>query len=223
MNTHPILFSPPMVQSLLNGRKTMTRRLNGLEEINKNPNDWQFEWADYCLKKPWRFTQKSSINVKSVADRSFYQAECKCPYGKTGDILWVRETWKVPNPNGKPNYQYKADWDKYNTGVTFKWKPSIFMPKAACRIFLKITDIRVARLQDISNIDAINEGIEITHDYGDGFYSYKNYNSKETSDWEVPSLSFMTLWQSINGEDSWNSNPWVWVISFEHTEKPENF
>jgi len=88
MKELPILFSTPMVLAILKDEKSMTRRTNGLEEINENPDDWQFEWADYYLKKPWRFTQKSTVNKQSLEDRSFNQAALKCPYGWSGDILW---------------------------------------------------------------------------------------------------------------------------------------
>ena len=159
----PLLFSTPMVKAEQAGRKTKTRRTKGLELINKNPDDWQFEWADYALKLPWRFTQKSTLNVKSLADRSFNQVALKCPYGQIGDVLWVRETWApILDINGKkplPDaYIYKADLEDFP--VDWNWKPSLFMTKAVCRTFLEITNIRVERLQDITEQDAINEGVE---------------------------------------------------------------
>ena len=116
------------------------------------------------------------------------------------------------------------DMDKPLSG----WKPSIFMPKEAARIFLKVTNVRVEKLQDISEEDAIAEGIAVSSKVGsDGHYYYKDYN--DTTDWpEVgwmhASTSFQTLWQSINAKKyPWESNPWVWVYDFERIEKPKNF
>ena len=220
----PLLFSTPMVQAEQAGRKTKTRRTKGLELINTNPDDWQFEWADYALKLPWRFTQKSTVNEKSLTDRSFNQAALKCPYGQLGDVLWVRETWapildineKKPLPDA---YIYKADFEDYP--VDWNWRPNIFMPKAACRTFLEITNIRVERLQEITEQDAIAEGV-LEKESANRGYVYMNYLTKSYGDIGADG-SFETLWQSINGEDSWEANPFVWVIEFKPIEKPENF
>ncbi|HEY9363866.1 MAG TPA: hypothetical protein VIQ00_11425, partial [Chitinophagaceae bacterium] len=139
----------------------------------------------------------------------------KCPYGKIGDVLWVRETSRINYeeyniPGGisfKKIIEYKADY-KNDTSIR-KWKPSIFMPKAACRIFLEITDIKVERLQDISGEDAINEGVKVTSMWplciGDAYRAFKS------------------LWQKINGKNSWEVNLFVWVISFRKINKPKNF
>jgi hypothetical protein len=97
------------------------------------------------------------------------------------------------------------------------WKPSIFMPKAACRIFLEITDVKVERLQDISEEDAINEGVELLPNN-----RYKYYLS-EYFDCINAVHSFQTLWKSINGAESWEANPFVWAIEFKQITKPENF
>lgn len=224
----PILFSNDMVKAILVMLKTMTRRTKGLEVINQNPDDWQFEWADFCLDKPWRFTQKSSINDQSLKDRSFHQEAIKCPYGKTGDVLWVRETWaRVPfsaynqsidvsqlpiDPEGWEVAVFKAGWDRSAP----RWKPSIHMPKVAARIWLEITDIRVERLQDISDVDAASEGIDRkTEKKKAGMCTfYKDYCNRNDWYWSAKA-SFMSLWQKINGRESWRANPWVWVISFK--------
>ena len=209
----PILFSTPMVDAILAGRKTQTRRVNGLEVINVNPNDWQFEWADYALRKPWRFTQKSSLNEQKLSDNSFNQEAISCPYGNLGDVLWVRETWCLCTPYGPEDYYYgyKVDSgvrikasDKYDYQSPDIWKPSIHMPKDAARIFLEITNIRVERLQDISEEDAIKEGIQFNPD-APAAVSNKG--------------AFAKLWESINGKESWKANPWVWVFEFKQIEK----
>lgn len=189
----PILFSTPMVQAILDGRKTQTRR----------------------VIKP---------HLTDVA--SFI----KCPYGKPGDVLWVRETWQETtslHPSDQNyGYIYKAsdngrEWE--NNSENWKWKPSLFMPKQACRIFLKIKDVRVERLQDIDKQSAINEGVQIIFDAETHVPVYKKYNLKETLGTINPILSFYILWETINGKGSVELNPWVWVIEFEQIEKPKNF
>jgi hypothetical protein len=130
----------------------------------------------------------------------------KCPFGEVGDIIWVRETFApIINTEGQETFVYKADDDFYKDTIEdWKgWKPSLFMPKDACRLFLKITNIRVERLQDISEADAEYEGAKkmpLEH-LGGAFPNHKS--------------GFESLWQSINGKESWDSNPYVWVIEFE--------
>lgn len=182
----PILFSTPMVQSVLNGSKTQTRRL-----------------------------------FKAKGGQSWYT----CPYGQVGDILWVRESFYEPmfeGLNGK--YYYKADLEKQ--GWDFKWKPSLFMPKDACRLFLEITDIRIERLQKISDEDCKSEGIkrEIFTPTGEEFYYFYPCNDlRDDSYLDSPKTSFYSLWKSINGQLSWDDNPFVWVISFKVVERPYGF
>ena len=212
----PLLFASLMVNATFAGIKEMTRRTKGLEEINVNPDDWQFEWADFALKYPFRFTQKSSVNDKSLADNSFYQAEAKCPYGKVGDILWVRETF-VENKGQLPTdlgFVYKAELGvnelEYSKELKVKWKPSLFMPKSACRLFLEITNVRVERLKSIKEIDCLKEGAvplgASIIGCKDGAFGF-----------------FKDLWISINGQNNWELNPWVWVISFKVVECPYGF
>lgn len=196
MKQHPILFSTPMMQALLAGRKTQTRRTAGLSEINKNPDDWQFEWADYSLDKPWRFTQLSTVNEKSLSERSFNQVALKCSYGWAGDELWVRETWaktvnvncmdnwparphkllEVEDVHGKPHsaiiyaadgYWQWCDDDGFTTDKSY-WKPAIHMPREASRFLLKVKHIKPQRIADISEADCIAEGIEPVQSFDSG-------------------------------------------------------
>ena len=202
----PILFSTPMVQAILKGLKTMTRRKIKLYKADEHPLRQTSEWM---------------------------QENNTCPYGKVGDVLWVRETFvKVITIYGGEAFIYKADDNCYKDTIEDwqGWKPSLFMPKAACRIFLKIIDIRVERLKDITREDAINEGIISWVDKRMKskpvrYASYCDFdNPKDPATYtSCPINSFETLWQSINGKDSWEGNPWVWVISFERIEKPEKF
>lgn len=217
MTERPTLFSTPMVQAILALLKGMTRRTKGLEKINQNPNDWQFEWADFCLEKPWRFTYKPSVNKQSLADRDFYQEALKCPYGQPGDLLWVRECFGYYSNT----LFYKAD----DSLAAEKWKPSIHMPKAAARIWLQVEEIRVERLQDISEEDAESEGVQwIRRTSGICFMDYT------ISEYVFPMTaknSFKSLWKKINGNDwniGWDINPWVWVVKFKvlsTTGKPQ--
>jgi hypothetical protein len=250
MKQHPILFSTPMVKAILEGRKTQTRRI-----IKPQPDDsglWNDTEFPRSLQSPLKGWNGSTDDGNS--------REWKCPYGKVGDVLWVRETWAkacLSEDGASPiegtdwKYWYKADndwqnkeWhhpDKDGPQDSPKWKPSIHMPKSACRIFLETTDIRAERLQDISEEDAIAEGVrdEIDgsgvwpRDYslcpmcgGTGlhFGLGENLGVTEVSCETCTTYKkrFKILWQSINGEESWNSNPWVWVISFKQIDKPIN-
>lgn len=187
---HPILFSTEMVKAIQEGRKTMTRRI--IKGLPGNVNNIWFDRAEWIVE-----------NDKGQC----WDKKLKCPYGKVGDVLWVRETTTLESITDKAPFHtiYKADvGENYPMGSS-NWTPSIFMPKAACRIFLEITDIRVERLRDISEEDAKAEGVyvaECCHAYYHGF---------------------SLLWQKINGAESWDANPWVWAISFKRITKPENF
>lgn len=193
MQTHPILFSTPMVQAILEGRKTMTRRI-----VKPNP----------------RISSDPSKVGEIIKDLNLLTA---CDYGYYGYILWVKETYSKEATifnDSKSQIIYKADDHVAESEI--KWKPSIFMPKSACRIFLQITDLRVERLDSITEEDAISEGvIKLSDNY------YKDY-AERASGFHYAGQSFRSLWKKINGDESWNFNPWVWVISFERCEKPEN-
>jgi hypothetical protein len=137
-----------------------------------------------------------------------YGAQCIKPPYQPGDIIYVRETWKKA-PNG---YYYYEDWQRNDIADVTKWKPSIHMPKEAARIWLKVTDVRVERLQDIDGKGCVKEGIE-------------EEPLKYVGDEFVKGM-FHDLWDStIKKSDldrySWDANPWVWVIEFERCEKPE--
>jgi hypothetical protein len=199
MKERPILFSTPMVQAILQGRKTQTRRI-----VNPQP----LTGMTHVAGNLWRpLEQPPSLNGKLLG----------CQYGKRGDILWVRETWGKAQSNyaHSDTYLYKADDYPDDFSPVAKWKPSIHMPKEAARIFLKIIDVRVERLQEISQEDAISEGIEFKID--ETSVSLNSYKIYEANNWwdENPIQSFKSLWESINGQESWNKNPWVWVIEFE--------
>jgi len=227
MKQTPILFSTAMVQAILEGRKTQTRRVVKPQPDADCPpqkvpmySELEPHWGKFCI---------TDIHGESHL--------LKCPYGQPGDVLWVRETWqhtKVLNINPEDDnygYVYKADRQPWEDFDGWTWKPSLFMPKEACRLFLRVTNVRVERLQDISDDDACEEGIDVktiqNADAGDYNCYPRNYmiSEKEADGWpylneEQYVESFATLWYSINGEQSWRDNPWVWVVEFERIEKP---
>jgi len=201
----PILFSTAMVQAILDGRKTQTRR------VVKGP----VMMLDYVVA-----------------------TTVPCPYGQPVDTLWVRETWAHTlqlniNPEDENyGYVYKADGQPWEDYEGWRWKPSIHMPREAARLFLRIKSVRVERLQEISEDDACEEGIEIktipNADAGDYNCYPRNYmiSEKDADGWpyfkeEQYIESFQSLWQSIKGPESWEANPFVWVVEFERITREE--
>lgn len=201
MEIKPILFSTEMVQAILEGRKKMTRRTKGI------PNFKHDDYTCFDVRNGWFWFYSYKC--------SFDRIKLKAPY-YIGDILWVRESFFIYSDNV---FLYKADLIRY---LTKGWRPSIHMPKEACRIFLKVTDVRCERLHEITEQDAIDEGILY---YGKGVGAktqFKNYY--DTGGWfQNPIMSFESLWAKINGQASWDANPYVWVISFERCDRPDNF
>lgn len=202
MKERPIIFSTAMVQAILEGRKIMTRRIVKLSEFgDSDTRGYKYHFRD--KKGRWN----------DVTDESLIKF---CPYGNPGDHLWVKETFAKVKSKG--TYLYKSDKMFDNCGpseIEWKWTPSIYMPRLASRITLEITDVRVERLQDITEQDAIKEGV-FRKKQEDGTYWHGNYGHPDGVGPLLNAIeSFRSLWLSINGEDSWNQNPWVWVISFE--------
>lgn len=210
----PILFSTPMVQGILQGRKLITRRTNGLERINDTPES--FELVNTFVQGENLF---ASFLLHRVAGYKI-----KCPYGKPGDQLWVRETWTT-DLFGRNVYK-ATDGEKDGVGRKFIFSPSIHMPRAACRLLLEITDIRVERLQGITETDAVAEGVEPLAGAMNGHWMHYcpqlHFDKQLLADacpfTESARGSFFTLWESINGVDSTDLNPWLWVIKFKVVE-----
>ena len=214
-------FSVGNTKRKLAGQKdTRTLQLWG-----KSPD----EQIDRCGKGSYSLGSRKGIgftkaNCKDIGDVSIRHTSYM--RFKIGNTLWVRETWqhtKCLNINSEDEnygFVYKADELGEFEDIGIKWKPSLFMPKEACRIFLKIKRISIERLNNISEKDAIKEGvIELEKNH-----SWVDYHDK-TNDYGCGSAkaSYMTLWQKINGKKSWAQNPWVWVYSFEKINKPKNF
>lgn len=202
----PILFSEVMVQAILEGRKTQTRRIIKPQPLVHND----------VIKMPIPIDEYSKL-IKKYSKMGYTQIYTKgvlegmiaplCKY-EVGDVLWVRETWQYVDFCGDDNgYVYRATDPDWETMEEWKWKPSIFMPRAACRIFLKVKSIRAERLQDISEEDSLSEGIIDRKPFG--FTAFGIDQSMTAKD------SFKYLWTQINGEKSWESNPFVWVVEFE--------
>jgi hypothetical protein len=221
----PILMSRPMARQTRDNNKTNTRRLKGLEEINECPERWTLESIEDGRAIFEYRDQTTSIS-------SFIP----CPYGAVGDCLWVRETWSTsakwnylkPSdlPIGIEDIYFAADYDEDRLEGLKPWRPSIFLPRRYSRFLLKITDIRAERLQDISEDDAVAEGVEKNVLPGcewreaDGWRDYTVPLFSEGFPCVSPADSFITLWQSINGFESAEMNPWVWVLKYEKDVSP---
>ena len=194
MAIKPMLFNTEMVQAILEGRKTVTRR------VVKFKAGWNPKFTGYM---PDGDVLYGSNNIPAV----------NAPY-KAGDVLWVRETWSLlETVYGVPYYAYKADDNSlhHSSGENFaKWCPSIHMPREAARIFLRVTDVRAKRLQDMSVDDVFKEGVFV-----------KSTFEHIWDRWRL-------IWDdTIKPKDrhtyGWEADPWTWVIEFERCEKPEGW
>ena len=226
----PILFNTEMVRAILDGRKTQTRRLikpqpearlcYAFAGSRGMPGTWGYPSKD--AEKNWGPEWKLPDNLKEP-DRRW------TPPCHTDDILWVRETWAhVKFGNGEWHYEYRANCEdptKFSNGSFAEWHPSIHMPKEAARLFLKVTNVRVERLQDISKEDVKSEGTNM-----DDWYDYDDYQHRTCDGLAGDGISVRfetlkgffghTVWDStMNNLEQWekygwDANPWVWVIEF---------
>ncbi len=209
IKTRPILFSGPMVRALLDGRKTQTRRIVKAKDAD----------ASRCITMPmlmqnvyeWRQQDGRWFGIEGY-DTLVY---CDCPYGHVGDRLWVRETWMPFDDDhriGDCKYAYRASTstdgedirkEYIRCGRKYQWRPSILMPRAASRITLEVVNVRVERLKDISEEDANAEG------FGLGVTIIAERFGRYMS---AGQYAFASLWEKLNGKESWKQNPWVWVV-----------
>lgn len=199
MKSRPILFRGRLVRAILDGRKTQTRRV-----IEPQPSDYCGSLRYDAHERDWFGWDERNERIHGI---------WKCPYGQSGDRLWVRENAILTDePDGFWRVKYQADeaWrdvGPFESEPTFQrwkkrrknWRPSIHLPRWASRITLEITEIRAERLQGISEKDAEAEGVQ-------------------TASWTARQ-GFCNGWQSIYGRDSWESNPWVWVVKFNRITK----
>lgn len=207
MKERPIIFSAPMVQAILEGRKTQTRRIVKTDIANFLEDGWEPQERMY-----------------ETRDGDIVPAHTLCPYGQPGDRLWVRETWaEFSGIEPKVTYVYRAD-GLYDTPAKEhlcdnRWRPSIHMPRAASRILLEITDVRVERLQEITERDAKREGAEYGYFDVDGkFVSFDEETVRRLNQYGSYRRGFLHIWKSIHSTESWNRNPWVWVITFKRIQ-----
>lgn len=204
MKERPILFSAPMVRAILEGRKSMTRRVAKLNVAGRLGR----------LSNQWHPDIPGAVAV--------------CPYGQAGDRLWVREAHTIyatygqgrsdgqrwgpwgglpttVSPDGMQIAYYREGFDRCDPG---RWRPSIHMPRWASRITLEVTGVRVERLQDISTEDALAEGVRV----------HSDHHKKPRDSVYSPVQAFRDLWENINDAGSWDANPWVWVVEFKRIE-----
>jgi hypothetical protein len=221
----PILFSTEMVQAILEGRKTQTRREVNFPEV----------WPDLLDDLHSKLVVKDK-EVFNLAGEHQYNLRDR--FGKPGDVLWVRESWAHNRLGTGWPFHYIALNDTFSNPENEKWKPSIHMPKAACRIWLRVKSVRVERLQDISEKDIIAEGVRIpvsnkstennkvVLELGakDKAISFLPKGKEKLSQKDYLFAFWAELWCKVNGRESWDANPWVWVVEFERLDaKPESF
>lgn len=229
-------MSAPMVRAILEGRKTQTRRM-----VKAGPHSWD---PAVTAVEPslianagdlWDFRREMASPVAM-----------RCPYGVPGDRLWVRETW-FPDPpidgswpgdiswqderriDGVPAHYRKpkhcifaASWD----GIDLRWRPGSHMPRWASRITLEVTGVRVERLHAITDADAAAEGVVSgripADDYGPERIGYVlGRDDGKCVLYPSERRAFEVGWSLINGQDSWDANPWVWVVAFRRVEAQE--
>ncbi|WP_396266899.1 hypothetical protein [Klebsiella pneumoniae] len=205
MKERGMIFNGEMVRALLDGRKTQTRRpikwkQTRFTEIGEREDGSKWPWSE---------------DAEHACD--FWHP---CPFGAVGDRIWVRETWAEAGASAPDLKLYRANYPEHVPSIyenvppaeEIRWTPSIHMPRTASRILLEITDVRVERLNSISQEDAQAEGLELT--------GWRPTYSDPDSGGEVmtPYDNFAELWSSIYGDESWQANPWVWVIEFKRVE-----
>lgn len=223
MKSQGILFKEAMVRAILDGRKTQTRRL-----VKPQPSNSEAPWPD----------NGSCITISDVMENPDYYSKCSLIPYPPGTILYIKETFSLDAVSMYPcpPVWYRATDDIQSDGIhtcpkstmrlipwadclacwekghgKFKWKPSIFMPRALSRLWLRVTNVRVERLQSISEEDAIAEGVDLNGPVG---------HIPTALEMGKARYQYANLWNSINGQGSWDANPFVWVYSFERIERP---
>lgn len=227
MTERGMIFNAEMVRAILDGRKTQTRRIMKVQpesnqlglllitDSTKHSDIGKYHWAE------------SNATGNHVRSKLFL-----CPFGAVGDRIWVREGFFPAPLEMQSEPPRKTIWNiAYRDGMQMeklapaeynptiynyeRWTPSIHMPRWASRILLEITDVRIERLNAISEEDATAEGVppagSLLPDYPGTFLTPKG-------DFATAKVAFQRLWESIHGEESWKANSWVWVISFKRVE-----
>ena len=212
MKERPILSTPENAQKMHDGKKVQTRRTNRLDEVNN------------C--KHWDYPQMTRPGIATFLDSTqanpYNNAlDVKCPYGQVGDRLWIREAFCLCGKEGSKKPLYHGQCEEYKSLKPI-WNPSLHMPRWACRTVVELTDIRVERVQEISEEDCIAEGVELlegSYNPDDFTGLWKNYDRRQSAEyWNSPIDSYHSLWASINGQDSWAQNPFCWVLTFRKVD-----
>lgn len=201
MKERPVIFNSEMVRALLEGRKTQTRRVINPQPTLSERTGFNWKGAAYGIGSTYRDTVRNFASCFKV-----------CPFGQVGDRLWVRETFGEAGGNAPELQLYRANYPAHvpahyeNVPAVeeIRWKPSIHMPRAASRILLEITAVRVERLNSISEVDAKAEGYPVEREVDAGAHD--------------PWLWFRDLWDGIYPDNTFKVNPWVWVIEFKRVE-----
>ena len=215
MRERGIVFNAEMVRAVLDGRKTQTRRIMKNQPVPSKTREGDFWFSCNMTRSMVHVSDFIPGNCANLPDAHEYFSMC-CPFGAVGDRLWVRETWAEAGGSAPELQLYRANYpahvpSKYENvppPESIRWRPSIHMPRWASRITLEITGVRVERLDGISNADAMSEGVGVAY----GWDETKDVMPRDAR------RRFAELWQSIYGDESWQANPWVWVIEFKRVE-----
>lgn len=215
-----MLFSAPMVRAILAGTKTQTRRV-----VKPQPPCGCSYSINGAQSHALCFKSETTTWVAPTPKSTDHRLQC--PYGQPGERIWVRETWAawssfsdeadevegtaqdlVERGISRAHISYRADYQTHAD----RWRPSIFMPRWASRITLEIVSMRVERLQEISEADALAEGLYPNPKYAHAkLYTWDGIQGNSNN----PIYAYQLLWESINGAGSWELNPWVWVVEFK--------
>lgn len=197
MTERPVIFNGEMVRAILAGRKTQTRRIMKPQPEPMPDKPGEYWWPAKRFESMLQLSYFNDPVAKELAADA-------CPFGGIGDRLWVRETFG----DCGVRLVYRADTGDGASCQVTRWTPSIHMPRSACRLLLEISDVRAERLNDISEQDALAEGMD------DG-----TSPAAIAAGWfEKPRRAFRRLWERIYGQESWDSNPWVWVVEFKQVQ-----
>ena len=226
MKERPILFSWAMIRALLAGTKTQTRRVVKPQPVKSSGTHRGYPLALMANDWAWPHPRTSGATTISNRPNGPLGWEIHCPYGQPGDRLWVRENgWERPERTPNMMREGADTWDRYYFDADgyddpadreqlrqwgFKRRHSIHMPRWASRLTIEITGVRVERLQDISEADAIAEGVTAVSSGGVTLFTTTGVNCFQTA-----KDAYAALWESINGPGSWDANPWVWVVEFK--------
>lgn len=230
----PILFSDVMVRAILDGSKTETRRMRGLDDVNKAPGAWTLHQDGVTLGIYARDRYKGRIGSYFHSEQIEPGTISVCPVVRPwnpGDLLYVREAWGVGpaclDHEGPTLYRATVEqppgWPSHRGPFAemVRWRPSIHMHKTRARLWLRVASVRAERLQDITEAGAKAEGIAPRQDGAHVWFAGATHPIKG-----VPKTfysareAFRSLWDGINGEGSWAANPWVFVVAFERAERP---